>query len=61
MDDDADLEKTIIDTSPFVQKISKSHPLPAQIGPYRVKGLLKREALVFYIWVFLLVAMSSLL
>lgn len=42
MDDDADLEKTIIDTSPFVQKISKSHPLPAQIGPYRVKGLLKK-------------------
>lgn len=42
MDDESNLEKTIIDTSSFVQKIPENHTLPFRIGPYRVKGLLKK-------------------
>ncbi len=42
MDNESDLEKTIVDASSFVQAPSKNHTIPDKVGPYRVKGLLKK-------------------
>ncbi|MCH9631976.1 MAG: Serine/threonine-protein kinase PknD [Chlamydiae bacterium] len=42
MDNESDIEKTIVDASSFVQAPSKNHTIPDKVGPYRVKGLLKK-------------------
>lgn len=41
MDKDIETDETVIDTSSLVQASTK-HPIPYRIGPYKVKGLLKK-------------------
>ncbi len=47
MDNESDLEKTIVDASSFVQAPPQNHAIPYRIGPYRVKGLLKKGGTSF--------------
>ena len=42
MDDKPETEETVFDTSSLVQSPSSNLPVPYRVGPYRVKGLLKK-------------------
>lgn len=47
MDNSDELEQTIVDTTSIIQAPSVDHPLPYRIGPYRIKGLLKKGGTSF--------------